>query len=102
MPTTKPKSANSNDDLANLLTSSNHSVSKLHVNVKYSVLLPQVQKYKNRPRDASVIVENKVAPFFPVTVYNISNETIFYCIVLIILHNINSYNFLGHIMYVLR
>jgi len=28
-----------------------------------------VQKYKNRPRIARIAVENKVAPFYSVTVY---------------------------------
>jgi len=38
-------------------------VSKLHIIVKYSFLFPTVQKYKNRPRNGRVIVENKVTFF---------------------------------------
>jgi len=39
-------------------------VNFVNVCVEYSFLFPLVQKYKNRPTKAGVIIKNKVARFF--------------------------------------
>jgi len=46
-----------------VMTSLPYQVSILYMIMGYSFLFPMVQIYKNRPRGARVIVENKVAPF---------------------------------------
>jgi len=50
-----------------LMTLSSYQVSKLRVILKYSCLFHWCKNYKSRLRIASVIVENKVAPFSPDT-----------------------------------
>jgi len=48
--------------------------------IEYSFLFPLVQKYKNRPRKARVIIENKVARFYGsrcIIEYNLANFTTF-------------------------
>jgi len=45
--------------------------------MEYSFLFPLVQKYKNRPRKARIIVKNNVARFFMVHgVYKLTNSAV--------------------------
>jgi len=39
--------------------------------VECSFLFQRYKNYRNRPRNARVVVENNVASFFPDTVYNV-------------------------------
>ena len=52
-----------------VMTSSSLQVSKLYATVECLFLFQWYKNYKNRPRNARVVVKNNAASFFPDTVY---------------------------------